>query len=70
MKSTPLLLLGMVLFCLSAGLFYWGASTELTAASGLADGEPMARIGQVAGAGAGVGIAVFVAGFIQRLRGK
>ena len=69
-RSTALLILGFALFLAGLALFLTGASGEVRAGSGADPVDPVRRIGQVAGGLAGIGVAVFALGLVQRLRGR
>lgn len=69
-RSTRLFLAGAILVAACAGLFLWGATTDLTPAQGLTKSDVMRTIGQVAGAVGGVGVAVWVIALVMRLRGR
>lgn len=68
--STRLVLVGAMLVAIGAGLFWWGATTELTPAVGLTKADVMRTIGQVAGGIGGIGVAVWVVALVLRARGR
>jgi hypothetical protein len=65
-----LFLSGTILVAAGTGLFWWGATTTLTPAEGLTPSEVMGRIGQIAGAIGGLGVAIWVMAMLMRLRGR
>lgn len=69
-RSTRLFLAGTILVAVGAGLFWWGATTELTPAQGLTKADVMRTIGQVAGGVGGVGVAIWVMALLMRARGR
>jgi uncharacterized membrane protein len=68
--STRMFLVALILIGTGVGLFVWGATADLQPAQGVAPGEPMRVIGQIAGAMIGVGAVPLVAGLVMRLRGR
>jgi hypothetical protein len=69
-KSTRVFLAGAILVITGAGLFWWGATTDLQPAPGLTKADVMATIGRYAGGIGGAGVGIWVAAVIMRLRGN
>lgn len=68
--SSRIFLVGAILVAVGLGLFTWGMNTDLQPAEGLTKADVMAVIGRYAGGIGGVGVAIWVAALIMRLRGK
>jgi hypothetical protein len=69
-KSTRVFMAGAILVAVGAGLFWWGATTDLQPAQGLTKADVMATIGRYAGGIGGAGVGIWVAAVIMRLRGN
>lgn len=61
---------GVIPVAAAAGLFYWGATTDLTPAEGLTRADVMKTIGQIAGGVAGLGVVLWIFAIVLRLRGR
>lgn len=69
-KSTRVFMIGAMLVVIGAGLFWWGATTDLQPAQGLTKADVMREIGKYAGMIGGAGIGIWIAALIMRLRGN
>jgi len=68
-NSTRVFMFGAMLVAVGAGLFWWGANTDLQPAQGLTKADVMAEIGKYAGGIGGAGIGIWIAALVMRLRG-